>query len=142
MSSASYALRYSFSVRSMAARSSSGVAAVGAGCFFAALNVKYRDVRFAVPFIVQMWMFLSVIVSFSQISEKMANWGLWPHLWGLNPLVCAVEGFRWALLFPHTDPIIQPPWTLLAVGLPVSLLLFFAGITYFRRMERQFADIV
>ncbi|MBN1477970.1 ABC transporter permease [Candidatus Sumerlaeota bacterium] len=118
------------------------ITALGTGLFLSALNVKYRDIRFAVPFLIQMWMYVTVIISFTTIAQWLEGHGIWPYLWGLNPLVAVVEGFRWCLVYPHTDPAIGPPWMLLAVGTPVALVILFSGLFYFRRMEKQFADII
>jgi len=70
--------------------------ALGAGLVLAALNVKYRDVRFVVPFLIQVWMFCSIILPFSRIPEE--QYGSWRYLYGLNPMGSVVEGFRWCLL--------------------------------------------
>lgn len=118
--------------------------ALGVGLFFAALNVKYRDVRTLVPFIVQFWMYASVIFPFSRFAEWMEfhGWGAWKYLFGLNPIAGVVEGFRWCL-FSHLEGVtVQPPWPLLAWGAPVAVILLLAGLAYFRRVEGQFADIV
>lgn len=69
--------------------------ALGTGLFFAALNVKYRDVRHVIPFLIQAWMFCTVILPFSKIPEDL---GIWRYFYGLNPMACVVEGFRWCLL--------------------------------------------
>ena len=106
------------------------------------MNVRYRDVRVLVPFILQIWMYCSVIVSFAQLREKLADWGDAVYLYGLNPMAGVVEGFRWCLMHNVEGATVEPPWTLLAMGVPVSLLLFLGGLLYFKRVENQFADIV
>ena len=99
--------------------------ALGVGLFFAALNVRYRDVKQLAPFIVQMWMWCTVIIPFSKMPER---FGIWKYLYGLNPMGGVVEGFRWCLLHPHmenlkttytTIPFEQVP-QILAEGLEVT----------------------
>ncbi|MCP4249346.1 MAG: ABC transporter permease, partial [bacterium] len=114
-------------------------AALGTGLIFAALNVKYRDVRSIAPFLVQLLMYCTLIVPFSQMPER---FGLWRYLYGLNPMAGVVEGFRWCLAHHLMDPAAAPPWALLAVGAPVTVLLVVCGLAYFKRVESQFADIV
>lgn len=112
--------------------------AVGAGTFFAALSVRYRDVRFVVPFMVQIWMYASVLLPFSQLPEQ---WGVWRYLYALNPLVGVIEAFRWALLH-HEMADATAPWMLLMLGMPVTVTLLVVGSLYFHRTERKFADVV
>jgi lipopolysaccharide transport system permease protein len=111
---------------------------LGAGLALSALSVKYRDVRFVVPFLVQVWMYGSVLLPFSQLPEQ---WGAWRYLYALNPMVGVIESFRWCLLHPEMEGV-NPPWLLLAMGIPATLLLLAAGIRVFHRTERQFADTV
>ncbi len=124
--------------------------ALGVAMILSALNVKYRDIRYVIPFLVQMWMYCTVIIPFSSIPER---FGLWRYLYGLNPMAGVVEGFRWCLLHPwmfneklvngETVQVpVDAPWLLLGIGLPVMVLILMAGLSYFKRMERQFADIV
>lgn len=108
------------------------VAALGVGIWLAALNVEFRDVRYVVPFLVQIWLFATPIAYASSLLH-----GPWRTLYGLNPMVGVVEGFRWALLGTRVD--VGPSVVLSAV---VSLLLLFTGALYFRRMEKTFADVV
>jgi lipopolysaccharide transport system permease protein len=106
--------------------------AVGVGLWLSALNVEYRDVRYIVPFIVQLWFFLSpVAYPSSLVPEK------WRLLYGVNPMMGVVEGFRWVLLGNTARP---GPW--LAVSIAVILVLLISGLYYFRRMEKSFADVV
>lgn len=112
---------------------------LGVGLFFAALNVRFRDVRSLLPLLVQLWMYITVIVPFSRIPER---FGDWRYLYGLNPMAGVVEGFRWCLLHSVDGASMEPPWALLAVGAPVTLMILMAGLYYFRRVESQFADIV
>jgi lipopolysaccharide transport system permease protein len=113
-------------------------ASLGTGLALSALSVKYRDVRFVVPFVVQVWMYGSVLLPFSQLPEQ---WGAWRYLYALNPMVGVIESFRWCLLHPEMEGV-NPPWLLLAMGIPATLLLLAAGIRVFHRTERQFADTV
>lgn len=108
------------------------VTALGAGLWLTAMNVQFRDVRYAVPFLVQAWMFATPIAYPSSLLDEP-----WRTLYGLNPMTGVVEGFRGALLGTQTapSPIILVS-TLAAVGLLVS------GAFYFRRMEKTFADVV
>jgi len=114
------------------------VTALGVGMWLSALNVEYRDFRYVVPFLVQMWLFVTpVIYPASRVAAKLAQHGLPAWLYGLNPMSGVVEGFRWALLGSGS-----PPGPILAVSAAVSLVLLVSGAFYFRRMERTFADIV
>jgi homopolymeric O-antigen transport system permease protein len=113
--------------------------ALGFGLLFGALNVRFRDVRSLVPFIVQFWMYASIIIPFSQVPQR---WGNWRYLYGLNPLGGIVEGFRWCLTQHLPSSTMDPPWLLLAAGMPVTLLALLTGLLYFRRVERQLADIL
>jgi lipopolysaccharide transport system permease protein len=124
--------------------------ALGVGLLFSALNVKYRDIRYVLPFLIQVWMYGTVIIPFSKIPESL---GVWRYLYGLNPMAGVVEGFRWSLLNERmtVERLVDgqvsavplgAPWALILIGLPVTLGLLLAGVSYFRRMERQFADIV
>ena len=104
--------------------------ALGVGLWLSALNVQYRDVRSTIPFLVQFWLFVTpVAYSSSLVPER------WRALYGLNPMTGVVEGFRWALLDK------EPPGALLLVSGASVILLLTAGLFYFRRMERRFADI-
>jgi len=106
--------------------------AAGVGCFLAALNVQYRDVRQIIPFLVQVWMFASPIVY--PLSVVPDNYRL---LFALNPMTAVLSGFRAALL--GTTAI---PWTLTFTSLLASMVVFLLGVFYFRRMERIFSDVV
>ena len=161
--------------------------ALGVGLTLSALNVKYRDIRFVVPFLIQMWMYCSVLLPFSSIPKVIRGWelGIWRYLYGLNPMAGVIEGIRWCLMHHKmyisrtTETVLQgniipeklaagqdivvrvlsdqstqtllkeatqtpvnPPWALLACGLPVTMALLFFGLYYFKRMEKMFADIV
>ncbi len=107
--------------------------AFGAGLFFAALNVEYRDFRYVVPFVMQIGLFVSPIAyTTSAVPEP------WKSLYILNPLVGIIDGFRWSVLGPGT-PLVPEALAASAVGTAASLLL---GVWYFRRMERSFADVI
>lgn len=109
------------------------MAAAGAGFWFSALNVKYRDFKYVVPFLVQFGLFISPVgFSSSIIPESGRVW------YSLNPLVGVIDGFRWAILAGRTD--LQPVSAALSVS--VALTLFGTGIHYFRRTERSFADLM
>lgn len=107
-------------------------AALGTGSALSAINVRYRDVRYVVPFAIQMWLFISpVVYPSSQISEP------WRTLSAINPMVGVVEGFRWATLGTG-----NAPWDLIAISAGAALLIFLGGLAYFDRVERGFADHV
>jgi lipopolysaccharide transport system permease protein len=112
--------------------------ALGVGMWLAALNVRYRDVRFIVPFFVQIWLFITpVIYPSGRVTAKLASMGLPGWIYGINPMAGVVEGFRWSLLGVGTRP-----GALILTSTLVMLLLLFSGAFYFRRMERTFADVV
>lgn len=105
---------------------------LGAGIWLTALNVQYRDIRYVIPFLVQAWMFASPIVyPGSLLSEP------WRTLYGINPMVGVIEGFRWALLGTDTRP-----GAMIVVSSLVAVVVLVSGAFYFRRMERTFADVV
>jgi lipopolysaccharide transport system permease protein len=107
-------------------------AALGVSLWLSALNVRYRDVGHAIPFLVQFWMYASPIVyPMSLIPER------WRTLYSLNPMAAVVEGFRWGLLGKQS-----PDWSVIAIGTVVAVVLFASGLVFFKRMERSFADIV
>ncbi len=106
--------------------------ALAVGLFLAALNVKYRDVGYIIPFLTQFWMYASpVIYPVSLIPEQ------WRLLYSLNPMVGVIEGFRWALL-----GMAHPDFTAIAVSTVVVVALLLGGIVYFKHMERTFADVI
>jgi lipopolysaccharide transport system permease protein len=106
--------------------------ALAVGLWLAALNVQFRDVRYTVPFLTQIWMFLTPVAYPSSLVPE-----AYRPLYGLNPMAGVVEGFRWALLGQGELPL-----GLLAVSLGTVLALLVGGLYYFRRLERSFADIV
>jgi lipopolysaccharide transport system permease protein len=106
--------------------------ALGISLWLAALNVKYRDIRYVIPFLTQVWLFLTpVLYPSSMIPEK------WRLVYGINPMSGVVEGFRWSLLGSE-----KAPGPMILVSIAVVLLLFVGGLFYFRRMERDFADVI
>lgn len=108
------------------------VTAVAVSLYLSALNVKYRDVGHAIPFLVQFWMYASpVVYSVRIIPQK------WRLLYSLNPMVGVIEGFRWALLGKE-----RPDFGVMAVGVVVASVLLLGGLIYFKRTERFFADII
>ena len=105
---------------------------LGASLWLAALNVQFRDVRYIVPFLVQVWLFATPIAYPSSLLDEP-----WRTLYGLNPMAGVVEGFRWALLGTDTAP-----GAIIAVSSAVAAVLLVSGAYFFRRMERSFADVV
>lgn len=101
------------------------------GLWFATLNVQFRDVRYTIPFLTQIWLFATPVAYPSSLLP-----GKWRILYGLNPMVGVVEGFRWALFGDR-----GPGWIISVSSLIVAVLLL-GGLMYFRRMERTFADLV
>ena len=108
-------------------------ASMGAGLWLAALNVKYRDFRYIVPFIVQLGLYISPVGFSSSIVPQQWRW-----LYSLNPMVGVIDGFRWAIL--GVDAKVYWPGFTLSVGLVCLLLV--TGIWYFRKTERTFADVI
>jgi lipopolysaccharide transport system permease protein len=106
--------------------------AMGVSLFISAANVRYRDVGHAIPFLMQIWMFVSPIVyPVSLVPEQ------WRWLYGLNPMAGVIEGFRWALLGQTV-----PDVAVMTVSTLVFFIFLIAGVVYFRQMERQFADVI
>ena len=114
-------------------------AALGLGLLFAALNVRYRDVNQIVPFLTQLWMYVTIIIPFSMIPEKYGNL---KYLYGLNPMGGVVEGFRWCLVHHRMTENLPFPWQLLLIGTGVVSIMMLVGLTAFKRMEQQFADVI
>jgi lipopolysaccharide transport system permease protein len=106
--------------------------ALAVGLWLSAINVQYRDVRYTLPFLTQIWLFATPIAySSSLVPEE------WRALYGLNPMAGVVDGFRWALLGRESAP-----GPMIFVSAAVVLLVLVGGLAYFRRMERSFADIL
>ena len=108
------------------------VTSLGAGLWLTAMNVQFRDVRYAVPFMVNAWMFATPIAYPSSLLDEP-----WRTVYGINPMAGVVEGFRWALLGTDTQP-----GSMILVSAVVAVSLLISGAYYFRRMEKSFADVV
>ncbi len=108
------------------------ISAMGVSLVVSATNVKYRDVGHAIPFVMQIWMFVSPIVyPVSLVPEQ------WRFIYGLNPMAGVIEGFRWALLGQTApDPMVM------AASFLVFVVFLVVSLVYFRQMERQFADVI
>jgi lipopolysaccharide transport system permease protein len=107
------------------------VTAVGVGTFLSAVNVRYRDVKYVLPFLVQLWMFASPVVYTSTLIPAK-----WQPVFALNPMTGVVDGFRWALIGGDR------PDALILVSAVASLLVLLGSLAYFRRVERTFADVI
>jgi lipopolysaccharide transport system permease protein len=108
------------------------VTALGVALWLSAVNVRYRDVGYALPFLTQFWFFVTPIAYSSKVvSEK------WLLVYSLNPMAGVVNGFRWALLGTQTGPDAA-----LAVSIGIAILVLVTGLFYFRGMERTFADTI
>lgn len=105
---------------------------LGVGLWLSALNVQFRDVRYTVPFAVQLWLFATPIAYPSSLLSEP-----WRTIYGINPMTGVVEGFRWALLGTETAPGIT-----IMVSAVTSVVLLVTGAYYFKRLERSFADVV
>jgi len=106
--------------------------AFGLGAFLAALNVKYRDIKYAIPFGIQLLLFMTPIIYPSSVIPERFRW-----LLALNPLTGLIEAFRYALV-----PSYSVQWSHLAISLPVTAVIVVCSVLYFRRTEKAFADIV
>jgi lipopolysaccharide transport system permease protein len=111
------------------------VTALGVGLWLSALNVIYRDVGYTLPFLTQLWFFITPIVY--PLSKAVERYPDWQGLFALNPMTGVVEGFRWALLGMD-----QPDFGLMVWSGGIAVALLVSGLYYFRRMERTFADTV
>jgi len=112
------------------------ITALGFGLWLAALNVRYRDVNYLLPFLVQIWMYLTpVVYGATLIPER------YRFLLGLNPMTAVVEGFRWALLGGLLADA-RAPQSLLWLSVGVALVVLVGGLVFFRSTERNFADII
>jgi len=112
------------------------ITALGFGLWLSALNVRYRDINYLLPFLIQVWMYVTPIVYGSNLLPSNYRF-----LLSLNPMTGVVEGFRWALLGPAAvgDYLSAP---LLGVSVAISLLMLISGVIFFRNTERTFADII
>ena len=107
------------------------ITSLGVGLWLSAMNVQFRDVRYTVPFLTQAWLFATPIAYPSSLLSEP-----WRTLYGLNPMVGVVEGFRWALLGTDTAP-----GPIIIVSALMSVAILVSGAFYFRRMEKTFADV-
>jgi lipopolysaccharide transport system permease protein len=108
------------------------ITSLGVGLWFSALNVEFRDVRYVITFVTQLWLFATPIAYPSSMLPEP-----WRTIYGLNPMAGVVEGFRWALLGTNSAP-----GPIIAVSSVMALVILVTGAFYFRRMERTFADFV
>jgi lipopolysaccharide transport system permease protein len=111
---------------------------LGTGLWLSALNVRYRDVRYVVPFLIQIWLFVTpVIYPASVVAARLEDLHIPSWTYGLNPMVGVVEGFRWALLSIEINP-----WPYIAASSASAVFLVVTGLLYFRHTERTIADVV
>jgi lipopolysaccharide transport system permease protein len=108
------------------------VTSLGVGLWLSAMNVQFRDVQYVVPFMTQFWLFATPVAYPSSLLTEP-----WRTLYGLNPMVGVVEGFRWALLGTDTSP-----GPMIAVSTLIAVTLLIGGAFYFRRTEKTFADVI
>jgi lipopolysaccharide transport system permease protein len=108
------------------------VTALGVALWLSAINVQYRDVGYALPFLTQFWFFLTPVVYSSKVFSEQ-----WQFIYALNPMAGVVNGFRWALL-----GVGNPPDMLIGISTAISVLILISGLVYFRNMERTFADTI
>jgi lipopolysaccharide transport system permease protein len=108
------------------------VTSLGISLWLSAINVEYRDIKYVVPFLTQIWLFATPIAYSSSLLDEP-----WRTVYGINPMVGVVEGFRWALLGTNTQP-----GSMVLVSAVAAIVLLVSGAFYFRRMERVFADVV
>ena len=108
------------------------ITSLGVSLWLSAMQVQFRDVRYLVPFLTQLWLFATpVAYPSSLLSEP------WRTLYGINPMTGVIEGFRWALLGTNTAP-----GPIIIISSLVALALLVSGAFYFRKMERTFADVI
>jgi lipopolysaccharide transport system permease protein len=110
--------------------------ALGFGLWLSALNVRYRDFNYLIPFLVQVWMYLTPVIYGSTLIPERFRF-----LMGLNPMTGVVEGFRWALLGSQLADA-HSPGMLFGISIAITLLVLVSGAIFFRTTERTFADIV
>jgi lipopolysaccharide transport system permease protein len=108
------------------------LAAVSVGILLSAVNVRYRDVQYAVPFLIQLWLFVTPVAYSADVLPH-----AWRLVYAINPMVGVVEGFRWALLSS-----VEAPVGMMAVSAGSTMVLLLLGLVYFRRTERTFADVI
>jgi lipopolysaccharide transport system permease protein len=110
------------------------IASIGPGLYLAALNVKYRDFRHVIPFIIQFGLFISPVGFSSEMIPAQWRW-----LYAFNPIAGVIDGFRWCIVQDAPNPLVYYPFY---ISLTVSLLLLGFSIRQFRKMEKNFADLV
>jgi lipopolysaccharide transport system permease protein len=108
------------------------ITALGVALWLAAINVQYRDVNYALPFMTQFWLFITPVAYSSSVIS-----GKWQLLYSMNPMAGVVNGFRWALLGTNTGP-----GTEMWISVTISILILISGLFYFRNMEKTFADTI
>jgi lipopolysaccharide transport system permease protein len=107
--------------------------AFGVGLWLAALNVKYRDFRYVIPFVVQFGLYISPVGFSTSVVP-----GKWRVVYSLNPVVGIIDGFRWSLLRGESPMV----WTTMLTSVALTTLFCVSGIWYFRRTEKTFADVI
>jgi lipopolysaccharide transport system permease protein len=107
------------------------ITALAVGMWLAAINARFRDVRYVIPFLVQLWLFASPVVYASSLLPERFQ-----VIYGLNPMVGVIEGFRWALLGTNS------PGFMLTLSIIIVIIILVSGVFYFRRMEKSFADLI
>ena len=108
------------------------VTALGVGLWLSAMNAQFRDIQYTLPFLIQFWFFATPIAYSSSLVPE-----LWRPLYGLNPMVGVIEGFRWALLGTGTSP-----GAMITASTCTAVLLLTTGAFYYRRLEKTFADVL
>ncbi len=116
------------------------LASLGPGLFLTACNVRYRDFRFLIPFALQIFIYITPVMYWSDVVYTSSSWPSWlPHwIYALNPMTGIIEGFRWAICGPASHFHIG----YFFISLAVNLLMVWIGVWYFRRTERTFADVI
>ncbi len=107
-------------------------AAFGIGLYLSALNVRYRDVSYIIPFVIQVWLYASPVAYSSTLVPAQWQW-----LYALNPLAGVIEGFRWALLGTSWEPGV-----VVLISSVIVVFVLIGGLIYFKRMEETFADVI
>ncbi|NOZ71580.1 MAG: ABC transporter permease [Chloroflexi bacterium] len=110
--------------------------ALGFGLWLSALNVRYRDINHLIPYIVQMWMYVTPVIYSTTLIPERFRWVL-----ALNPMTGVVEGFRWALLGNYLQEV-KPPGALFPISALITIIVLATGLYFFRSTERTFADII
>jgi lipopolysaccharide transport system permease protein len=110
------------------------ITALGVGLWFSAMNVHYRDIGYILPFLTEVWKYLTPVAYSAQYVT-----GYWKFIYALNPMAGVVQGFRWAILGTDLGP---DAMLTLGISTSISITILISGLYYFRRMERTFADTV